>query len=143
MKAAPDPRSKPERVLFLCVRNSARSQMAEGLLRARGGGRFEVHSAGLEAGGLRPEAVAVMREIGIDIARQRSKSVAEYAGQPFDLVITTCDEAREACPLFPGARRMLHWDVADPAAAIGTDAERLDAFRRARDDLAVRVAEIG
>ncbi|MDP9265678.1 MAG: arsenate reductase ArsC [Chloroflexota bacterium] len=111
--------------------------MAEGLLRALGGGRYEVRSAGLEAGGVRPEAVAVMREIGIDISRQRSKAADRFAGQRFDLVVTTCDEAKEACPLFPGATRMLHWSIADPAAVVG--AARPDAFRAARDGLKERI----
>lgn len=126
-------RAHPERVLFLCVRNSARSQMAEGLLRALGGDRYEVHSAGLSAGALLPEAVEVMREAGIDIRDQRSKAAQEYAGQEFDLVVTTCDEAKEACPLFPRARRTLHWSIPDPASALG--AERMRAFRAARDRL--------
>ncbi len=130
------------RVLFLCVRNSARSQMAEGFLRRLAGDRFDVCSAGLAAGALRPEAVAVMRELGIDISAQRATSVDAYAGQPFDLVVTTCDEAREACPLFPAARRMLHWSVADPAAADGAEGERLAAFRRARDELARLVRDL-
>lgn len=126
-----------QRVLFLCVRNSARSQMAEGLLRALAPDRYEALSAGVSAGTLRPEAVEVMREIGIDISGQRSKAADEYAGQAFDLVVTTCDEAREVCPLFPGARRMLHWSIADPIVA-GSDA-RIAAFRAARDDLRARI----
>lgn len=125
-------------VLFLCVANSARSQMAEGILRHVAGDRYEVHSAGLTSTGVRPEAIAAMREIGIDISAQRSKSAETYAGRPFDLVVTTCDEAREACPLFRGAKRMLHWDIADPAAAVGTEARRA-AFRAARDDLRRRI----
>lgn len=126
-----------ERVLFLCVRNSARSQMAEGLLRALAPDRYDVASAGIGAGALRPEAVEVMSEVGIDISRQRSKAAEEYAGEPFDLVVTTCDEAREVCPLFPGAKRMLHWNVADPVVAAGT--ARIAAFRAARDDLRARI----
>lgn len=132
----------PPRVLFLCARNSARSQMAEGLLRHLAGDRFDVHSAGLTRGALRPEALLVMRELGIDISAQRSTSVDAYEGQPFDLVVTTCDEAREACPLFPAARRMLHWSVADPAAVQGPESERLAAFRRARDELADRIRDL-
>lgn len=130
----------PERVLFLCTRNSARSQMAEGLLRALGGGRYEVRSAGISAGDLRPEAVEVMREIGIDISRQRSKAADRFSGQPFDLVVTTCEEAKEVCPLFPGTTRMLHWDVADPVVAPPGE-ERRAAFRAARDDLRARIAD--
>ncbi len=126
-----------QRVLFLCVRNSARSQMAEGLLRALAPDRYEVASAGIGAGTVRPEAVEVMSEIGIDISRHRSKAADEYAGQPFDLVVTTCDEAREVCPLFPRAKRMLHWSVADPVVAAGP--ARIAAFRAARDDLRARI----
>lgn len=130
-----DAMAEKERVLFLCVRNSARSQMAEGILRSMAGDRYEVASAGVEAGALRPEAVAVMREIGIDISMQRSKSAETFAGQNFDLVVTTCEEAKEACPLFPGAGRMLHWSIPDPAAVDGDEARRMAAFRAARDEL--------
>ena len=132
----------PTRVLFLCVRNSARSQMAEGLLRSMAGDAVEVRSAGLEAGGLRSEAVAVMGELGLDIAAQRSKSVEDLAGERFDIVVTTCEEAKEACPYFPGARQTLHWDIADPATAVGDEPARLQAFREARDDLWTRIAEL-
>ncbi len=125
------------RVLFLCVRNSARSQIAEGLLRSLAGDRFDVASAGLAPGSVRPEAIAVMREIGIDISGHRSKAADEYAGQEFDLVVTTCDEAKEACPLFPGAKRMLHWSIPDPTAAVG--AERMAAFRSVRDEIERRI----
>lgn len=124
-----------QRVLFLCIRNSARSQMAEGLLRALAPDRCEVASAGVEAGVLRPEAVTVMREIGIDISRQRSKAASELAGREFDVVITTCDEAKEACPYVPGASRVLHWGFPDPAAVEGSSEERLAAFRTVRDGL--------
>ncbi len=126
-----------QRVLFLCIRNSARSQMAEGLLRSLAPQRYEALSAGVTAGTLRPEAIEVMREIGIDISAQRSKAADEYAGQRFDLVVTTCDEAREVCPLFPGAERMLHWSIADPIVA--TDDARWAAFRAARDELRARI----
>ena len=114
-------------MLFLCVGNSCRSQMAEGLLRARGGDRYEAYSAGLVASLLRPDTVTVMREIGIDISAQRSKAADVYAGQAFDVVVTTCDEAKEACPLFPGATRTIHWSVSDPVG------RGLDAYRAARD----------
>ena len=116
--------------------------MAEGLLRHAAGDRFEVFSAGLEAGGLRPEAVEAMREIGIDISKQRSKSVDEFANRPFDIVVTTCDEAKEACPLFPGAKRMLHWGVLDPAAQEGSAEQRAAAFREARDRLSRNLDQI-
>lgn len=130
------------RVLFLCVHNSARSQMAEGLLRSMGGGAVDVKSAGLQAGGLRPEAVAVMHELGLDISAQRSKSIEELANEHFDIVVTTCDEAKEACPFFPGARETLHWDLPDPAAVPGSEATRLEAFREVRDELWAYVADL-
>jgi arsenate reductase len=129
-------------VLFLCVHNSARSQMAEGLLRSMVGDAVEVRSAGLEAGRLRPEAVSVMAELGLDISAQRSKSVDELAGERFDVVVTTCDEAKEACPLFPGARETLHWGMPDPAAVEGDEATRLAAFRDVRDQLWTNVADL-
>lgn len=132
---------KRQRVLFLCIHNSARSQMAEGLLRHIAGDRYDVYSAGIEAGSLRPEAIEVMREIGIDIADQQSKTVSQFAGQPFDLVITTCDEAKEACPLFSGAKRMLHWSFQDPAA-VGEADDRFRAFRAVRDALRERITAL-
>src|SRR5256714_3304302 len=103
-----------KRVLILCTGNSARSQMAEGFLRELGGGRFEVESAGVQPSGVRAEAVEAMREVGIDISRQRSKSVEEFAGREFDYVITVCDNARENCPLFPGKTERVHWSFDDP-----------------------------
>jgi arsenate reductase (thioredoxin) len=127
------------RVLFLCTHNSARSQMAEGLLRAWGGDRFEAFSAGTEASVVRPLAIRAMAEIGIDITRHRSKALTEYLGQPFEMAITTCDEVREACPFFPGAGRQLHWSFDDPSAATGTEEERLAVFRRVRDEIGDRI----
>jgi arsenate reductase len=115
--------------------------MAEGMLRAWASDRFEAHSAGNEATSVRPLAVRAMSEIGIDIAGQRSKSVADYAGQPFDYAITVCDDAKEACPYFPGARSQLHWRFDDPAAAEGSEDERLAVFRRVRDEIAQQVRE--
>jgi arsenate reductase len=129
-----------ERVLFLCVANSARSQIAEGLLRSIAPDRYEVYSAGLVASRVRPEAIQVMREIGIDIRGHESKSVERYAGQHFDLVVTTCDEAREACPLFPNAKRQIHWSIPDPTAA--PPDRRVDAFRSIRDELRTKMAEL-
>jgi arsenate reductase (thioredoxin) len=128
-----------QRVLFLCTHNSARSQMAEGLLRAWGGDQFEAHSAGVEATEVRPLAVRAMAEIGVDIAGQASKRLDTYLGQPFDAAITVCDEAREACPFFPRAERQLHWSFDDPSAATGTEEERLAAFRRVRDEIGDRI----
>ena len=130
------------RVLFLCVHKSARSQMAEGLLRSMTGDAVEVRSAGIEAGRLRPEAVKVMGELGLDISRQWSKSVEELASERFDIVVTTCEEAKEACPYFPGAAVTLHWDLPDPAAAVGDEDARLAAFRDVRDELWSHIADL-
>ena len=129
------------RVLFLCTHNSARSQMAEGLLRDMAGERFEVHSAGTEATLVRPQAIKVMKELGIDISRQESKTLERYLGEPFDYVITVCDDANEACPFFPGARRRLHWSFEDPAAAEGSEEQRLGVFRKVRDQIKGRIEE--
>ncbi len=130
---------RKQRLLVLCTGNSARSQMGEGLLRREGGDRYEVFSAGTSPTQVRPEAVAVMRDIGIDISGHRSKSVDEFAGQPFDYVITVCDNARESCPIFPAATQRLHWSLEDPAAVEGTETERLAAFGRIRDELRSRI----
>ena len=124
-----------QRVLILCTGNSARSQMAEGLLRHMAGDRFEVFSAGTIATFVRPQAIAVMAELGIDISNHRSKALDEYLSTPFDYVITVCDNAREHCPIFPGRVERIHWSIDDPAFAGNTDEERLAAFRRARDEL--------
>ncbi len=121
------------KVLFLCTGNAARSQMAEGYLRHAAGERFEALSAGLAPQGLHPLAVEAMREIGIDISGQRSKDVREFLGQSIPLVVTVCDNAREQCPVFPGAGRRLHWSLEDPAAAPGPRDEQLAVFRRVRD----------
>ena len=128
-------------VLILCTGNSARSQMAEGLLRHESGGRWEVHSAGTHPTTVRPEAVAVMNELGIDISRQWSKSVDEFAGREFDFVITVCDHAKAVCPVFPGITRRLHWPFEDPAAVTGTAEVKLEAFRRVRDQIQARMRE--
>ena len=130
-----------QRVLILCTGNSARSQMAEGLLRHDAGERFEVESAGTKPGFVRSEAIAAMREFGIDISGHRSKSVAEFEGQNFDHVITVCDNARESCPLFPGAANRLHHSFDDPAASEGFDEECMSLFRRVRDELREYLAE--
>jgi arsenate reductase len=123
------------RVLILCTGNSARSQMAEGLLRHNGGASFEVASAGTKPSHVRPEAIAAMGEIGIDISGHRSKSVDEFAGQAFNYVITVCDNARESCPIFPATTQRIHWSLADPAAVQGSEEQRLAEFRRVRDQL--------
>ena len=127
------------RVLFLCTHNSARSQMAEGLLRQLGGDRFKVFSAGTEATTVRPLAIRAMQELGIDIAGQQSKTLARYLDQPFDQVITVCDQANEACPVFFGARERLHWSFPDPSQATGTEAEQLSVYRQVRDAIRARI----
>jgi len=124
-----------KRVLILCTGNSARSQMAEGLLRHDAGERFDIFSAGTQPSRVRPEAISVMRELGIDISGQRSKSVDEFASQSFDVVLTVCDSANETCPIFPGHGIRIHQSFDDPAAVKGTDEERLAVFRRVRDEL--------
>jgi arsenate reductase len=127
------------RVLFLCTHNSARSQMAEGLLRHFAGDRFEVYSAGTEATYVRPEAIAAMAELGVDISGQESKTVDRYLSESFDHVVTVCDDANEACPVFPGAKNRLHWSFRDPSRATGSDGERLEVFRRVRDEILGRI----
>ena len=130
---------EPTRVLFVCTHNSARSQMAEGMVRAWGGDRFAAFSAGTEASHVRPEAIAVMGEIGIDISDHRSKTILPFLGEPFAWVITVCDAAKESCPVVPGAAEKAHWSIDDPSTVEGTEEERLEAFRTARDHLRDRV----
>lgn len=132
-------RERPIRVLFVCTGNSARSQMAEALLRTMGEGAFEASSAGTEPRGVHPLTVRALAEIGIDIGGARSKSVDEFLGRPFDYVITVCDRAREACPVFAGAANSLHWGFDDPAEAPGSEAERLAVFRRVMEQIAARI----
>lgn len=129
------------KVLFLCTGNSARSQMAEGYLRYVAGDRFECLSAGIEPKGLNPLAAEVMREIGIDISHQKSKDVSILLGQPIPYVITVCDNAKERCPVIPGAYRLWHWSIEDPAAAQGSREEKLAVFRRVRDEITRRIDE--
>ena len=131
--------SDHKRVLILCTGNSARSQMAEGLLREMAGDRVEVASAGVSPTQVRPEAIAAMREIGIDISSYRSKSVDEFVNQNFDYVITVCDNANEQCPVFPGQVKRIHWSFDDPAAAQGDEEARLSVFRRVRDEIRDRL----
>jgi arsenate reductase len=130
-----------QRVLILCTGNSARSQMGEGLLRSLSGDKFEVHSAGTKPSIVRPEAIKAMAERSIDITSHRSKHVDEFAGSSFDYVITVCDDAKESCPIFPGATKRVHWSLPDPASVQGDEDERLDAFRRVRDSLEVILRE--
>jgi arsenate reductase (thioredoxin) len=127
------------RVLFLCTHNSARSQMAEGMLRHLAGDRFEAMSAGTEATHVRPLAIRAMGEIGIDISRQESKTLEQYLDESFEYVITVCDDANEACPFFPGAANRLHWSFEDPSRARGSEEEQLAVFRSVRDRIKDRV----
>jgi arsenate reductase (thioredoxin) len=128
-----------KRVLFLCTHNSARSQIAEGLLRKMGGDEFEVFSAGTEQTSVRPLAIEAMREIGIDITGHRSKTLDEFAGENFDYVITVCDRANESCPIFPGTTERIHWSFDDPTAVTGTEEQKLRAFRTVRDAIQQRL----
>jgi arsenate reductase (thioredoxin) len=135
--------TEPMRVLFLCTHNSSRSQMAEGLLRAQGGPRYQVFSAGTHPRTVHPLAIKAMAELGIDISEQaghRAKGIEEFEMvPPMDLVVTVCDEAAEECPYFPRARCQEHWGFPDPSKASGTEAERLAVFRRVRDAIATRI----
>ena len=121
-------------VLFICTHNSARSQMAEGLLRSMYGDKYEVASAGTIASQVNPYAIEVMKEIGIDISNHRSKSIEEFRGKTFDYVITVCDRANETCPFFPG-KVHIHRNFEDPALATGSDEEKLKVFRKVRDEI--------
>lgn len=131
--------AEPIRVLFVCTGNSARSQIAEALLRDFGGADFETFSAGTEPKGVNPYAVRVLGEIGIDWSGARSKSVMDFVGRPFDYVITVCDRARQTCPVFPGEHNSLHWGLDDPAEVEGSDERKLEAFRRTRTEVATRL----
>jgi arsenate reductase len=129
------------RVLFICTHNSARSQMAEGLLRQLGSDRFEVFSAGTEATFVRPLAIKAMAELGIDISKQQSKKLDRYLDEPFDDVITVCDTAAETCPIFPGAAHRRHWSLEDPSKATGSGDEQLAVYRRVRDKIRSRIEQ--
>jgi arsenate reductase len=134
-------RRRPIRVLFVCSHNSARSQMAEALLKRKGGDDFEVYSAGTEPGTVRPMTLRVLEEAGLETSGLRAKAVSEFFGQAFDYVITVCDQAREACPVFPGAGDSLHWGYDDPSEATGTDEERLAVFRRVFLEISLRLEQ--
>jgi arsenate reductase len=129
------------RVLFLCTHNSARSQMAEGFLRALAGDRFEVASAGTEPTRVHPLAKRAMHEVGIDVSGHTSKTIDALLGQPWDYVITVCDSASERCPVFPERTTRLHWSFDDPSLATGTEQDRLETFRQVRDQIIVRIRE--
>jgi len=133
---------RPVRVLFVCTHNSARSQMAEGLLRALGGERFEPASAGTEATHVRPLAIRAMSEIGIDISSHESKTIDRFVDEPLDLVVTVCDSAAESCPVFPRAVRLDHWPFPDPSRTTGTEAEQLETYRLVRDAIRERVEHL-
>lgn len=128
-----------ERVLFLCTHNSARSQMAEGFLRAMAGDRFDVESAGTEETFVNPLAIRAMAEVGIDLRQHSSKTLDRFLDAPWDYVITVCDSANERCPIFPRSVRRLHWSFEDPSRASGTEEDRLQAFRRIRDEIESRI----
>ena len=130
---------RKRRVLFLCTHNSARSQMAEGLLRTIAGDRFDVASAGTEQTHVRPQAAAVMGELGIDLGGHTSKTLDRFLGERWDFVITVCDSANESCPVFPAAEQRLHWSFPDPSRAAGTDAEKLAVFRQVRDAIKAKL----
>lgn len=132
-----------QRVLFLCTGNSARSQIAEAFLRKYGSDRFEAHSAGLEPKGLNPFTVKVMQEIGIDVSGQTSKGVDTYLGKTlFQYLVTVCDDADKNCPtVWPGVSNRMHWSFQDPAAAEGTEEEKLAKFREVRDLIEVKIKE--
>ena len=130
-----------QRVLFICTHNSARSQMAEGWLRQLADDRFEVHSAGTEATVVRPLAIKAMAEVGVDISPQTSKTLDRYLQEPWDDVITVCDQANEACPYFAGGKQRLHWSFPDPSQATGTNEEKLAVFRQVRDAIRARIEE--
>jgi arsenate reductase (thioredoxin) len=131
----------PIRVLFVCTGNSARSIMAEALLRHHGGDRFEVHSAGTEPRGVNPLTLRVLADAGIDASFAKSTSVTDYLGQKFDYVVTVCDQARQVCPVFPGVHESLHWGYEDPAEAEGTEEQRLAVFRRVFIQIGERVQQ--
>jgi len=128
-----------QRVLFLCTHNSARSQMAEGFLRHLAGARFEVESAGTEETRVNPLAIRAMAEIGIDIGAHASKTLDRFLEQPRHHVVTVCDSANERCPVFPRSAARLHWSFPDPSRATGTDEEKLEVFRRVRDEIEERI----
>ncbi|HUM69694.1 MAG TPA: ArsR family transcriptional regulator, partial [Chloroflexota bacterium] len=131
--------TRPYRVLFLCTHNSARSQLAEGMMRAMGGERVAVYSAGNAVTAVHPLAIRAAAERGIDISQQRAKPMDEFVGQPFDAIITVCDRVREVCPVFPGDPPHIHWSLPDPTAVTGTEDEQYQAFLNTAQELATRI----
>ena len=130
-----------KRVIFLCTGNSARSQMAEGLMNHLSHEEWKVQTAGIFPSYVHPLAIRVMEEIGIDISQQTSKSMNQFLNEVFDYIITLCDEAAQSCPTFPGQGKRLHWSFQDPAAAIGTIEERSVVFRKVRDEIRTKIEE--
>ena len=139
MTGGAETRGRPIRVIFVCTGNSARSQMAEAILRREGGDAFDVVSAGVDPRGVHPLTVRVLGDVGVDISGARSKSVMDFVGQPFDYVVTVCDRARESCPYFPGGQETLHWGFDDPAEATGSEAQRRAVFERVLGEVSHRV----
>jgi arsenate reductase len=133
---------KSKKILFLCTGNSARSQIAEGLMKSMGGEQWKVKSAGILPSYVHPLAIRVMDEVGIDISKQTSKSQDQFLKEAFDYIITLCDHAAMACPNFPGQGNRLHWSIEDPVMAIGTMDERVAVFRRARDEIRMKIEEL-
>jgi len=133
--------ANPKRVLFLCTANSARSQMAEGLMKSLGSGKWDVRSGGTFSSFVHPLAIRVMEEIGIDISQHKSKSMNPFLNEVFDYIITLCDEAADSCPAFPGGGKRIHWPLEDPAAALGSMEERLAVFRRIRGEIKRKIDE--
>ena len=132
---------EPINILYLCTGNSCRSHMAEGWTRRIGGNWVVVDSAGIEAHGKNPRAIAVMNEAGIDMGEFKSKSVSQFIDQEFDYVITVCDDAAEHCPTFPGSGKRIHWPFEDPASFVGSEDEVKDIFRKTRNDIRMKVDE--
>lgn len=130
---------RKKRVLFICTHNACRSQMAEGLLNALYGDRYEAYSAGTEPSAVNPCSIRVMAEIGIDISKHTSKSLKEFLEQEFDFVVTVCDNARQTCPVFPGKVKMLHWGLKDPSGATGSEKEMLGVFRKIRNQIKEKI----
>jgi arsenate reductase len=134
--------SERKRVLFICTHNSARSQMAEGLVKTLYPDRYEAFSAGTEPSGVNPYAIRVMSELGIDISRNRAKGLDEFLNMEFDYVVTVCDHAKQTCPFFPGGRELVHKGFEDPAAFEGNEDEKAAVFRRVRDEIRDWITEV-
>ena len=130
-----------KKILFICTHNSARSQIAEGFVNSFFSENYEAYSAGTKVAFVRPYAISVMQEIGVDISKHRSKHVRAFYGKDFDLVVTVCDNAKKICPVFPGAKRMIHQSFEDPSSANGTEEEMLKVYRKVRDQIKIWLIE--